>query len=56
MRDDVLMGTKLFNRDYPIKDDFDLICRLALKGPFRMARKALIYIHRREENTPDLSE
>ena len=55
MRRDVLLRAGLFNTDFSIAEDLDVIGRVALEGPFTFCRKELVEIYRREEPIENLS-
>lgn len=50
-----LMEAGLFDPGLSIAEDYDLITRMALAGPFRLHRKELVHIHRRQESTQNLT-
>ncbi len=49
MRNDVLSTVGGFDPTLRIAEDFDVIAKMALKGPFSIYRRALVHVIRREE-------
>lgn len=45
-----LIRAGLFNTSLNISEDFDLLARVAMQGPFGMIREELVKIYRRKEN------
>jgi glycosyltransferase involved in cell wall biosynthesis len=50
-----LLKAGLFDHSLSIAEDYDVICRMALMGPFRISRTALASIYRRRESTENLT-
>jgi hypothetical protein len=46
----------LFDTSLTISEDFELMARMALQGPFGMLRKALLNVYRRNEETKCLTQ
>lgn len=51
----ILLNMNLLNIDLRISEDYDLICRLALQGPFGICKEPLVHLYRRDESVQNLS-
>jgi glycosyltransferase involved in cell wall biosynthesis len=56
IRRDILLNSGLFNSNLTIGEDFDLVARIALKGPFGLGKEELVCVYRREESIEHLSK
>ena len=50
MQRETLVRVGLFDTRLNISEDFDLIARMALQGPFGLIREELVNVYRRNEN------
>jgi glycosyltransferase involved in cell wall biosynthesis len=53
---DILLSSGLFNPNLTIGEDFDLVARIALRGPFGLGKEELVCVYRREESIENLSK
>lgn len=55
MRKDMVLTAGLLDEELSIAEDFDLVARVALRGPFTFCNRELVEVHRRQESMESLS-
>jgi glycosyltransferase involved in cell wall biosynthesis len=55
IRREAITKAGLFDTSLTLSEDFDLMARVALQGPFGMIREELVHVYRRDESTACLT-